>query len=110
MAEPDLTLLVRLRDRAKLAGAGGGSDNGGMERRVAALEADMRELKATLGRIETFLRGLDDRFRRVEVDVAELKGKVSHFPTAWTLLTGGIGLTLATFGFAFALVRFGLPR
>ena len=81
-----------------------------MERRVAALEADMREVKTTLGRIEALMRGFDDRLRRVEMDVAELKGKVSRLPTAWTLLTGGIGLILATFGFAFALVRFGLPR
>ena len=45
-----------------------------------------------------------------QIDVAELKGKVSQLPTTWTLLTGGTGLILATFGFAFALVRFGLPR
>ena len=70
----------------------------------------MREVKTTLSRIETLLRGLDDRLRKVETDVAELKGKMSQLPTAWTLLTGGIGLILATFGFAFALVRFGLPR
>lgn len=43
----------------------------------------------------------------MEIDVAELKGKVSRLPTAWTLLAGGTGLILATFGFA--LVRFGLP-
>ncbi len=70
----------------------------------------MREVKTTLGRIEALLRGFDDRLRRVEIDVAGLKGKVSQLPTAWTLLTGGTGLILATFGFAFALVRFGLPR
>ena len=109
MSDNNLIHLDKLRRKAKLAG-GGGSDDGGMQRRVAALEGDMREIKATLGRVETFLRGLDDRFRRIEADVAELKGKVSQLPTAWTLLTGGIGLIPATFGFAFALVRFGLPR
>ncbi len=103
-------MLAKLRDRAKLAGGGGSSNDGGMERRVAALETDMREVKTTLGRIEALLRGFDDRLRRVEIDVAGLKGKVSQLPTAWTLLTGGTGLILATFGFAFALVRFGLPR
>ena len=70
----------------------------------------MREVKTTLGRIEALMRGFDGKLRRVEIDVAELKGKVSQLPTAWALLTGGIGLILATFGFAFALVRFGLPR
>jgi hypothetical protein len=38
-----LTLLKRLSEQAKLAGRGGGSDDGGMlEQRVAALETDMR--------------------------------------------------------------------
>ena len=111
MPDPDLTLLRKLAERGRLASGGGGSDDGGMlERRVAALESDMREVKAALGRIETLLRGFDDRLRRVEVDVAELKGRVSQLPTAWTLLTGGFGLVLATFGFAFALVRFAIPH
>ena len=111
MSDNNLIHLDELRRKARLAGSGGGSDDGGvLDRRVAALEADMREVKTTLGRIEALLRSLDDRVRKVEVDVAELKGKVSQLPTAWTLLTGGTGLILATFGFAFALVRFGLPR
>ncbi len=103
-------LMHQLAQRAKLAGGGGGTHDGGMEARIAALEADMREVKGSLGRIETLLRGMDDRLRKVEIDVAELKGRVSQLPTAWTLLTGGFGLVLAAFGFAFALVRFGAPR
>ncbi|MBX9697982.1 MAG: hypothetical protein K2X74_01040 [Acetobacteraceae bacterium] len=88
-----------------------------LEQRVAALEADMREVKGILGRIEKKLDQFeikfdrfDERLRKVEVDVAETKGRVGQLPTAWTLLTGGAGLILATFGFAFALVRFGLPH
>ena len=77
MSDNNLANLHELRRKAKLAGGGGSSKDGGMERRLADLEADMRELKATLGRVETFLRALDDRFRRTEADVAEVKGKVS---------------------------------
>ena len=111
MNDSNLIRLDELRRKAKLASSGRGSDGGGMlEQRVAALEADMREVKNTLGRIEALMRGFDDRLRRVEVDVADLKGKVSQLPTAWASLTGATGPILATFGFAFALVRFGLPR
>ena len=58
--------------------------------------------------LDKLLRGIDDRLCRIEVETAEMKGRVSQLPTAWTLLTGGFGLVLSTFGFAFALVRFGL--
>lgn len=40
--------------------------------------------------------------------MARIDGRVSQLPTAWTLLTGSAGLIIATFGFAFALVRFGM--
>ena len=109
MPEIDLSLIAKLRERALLAGQGGGSDGGGMlEQRVGNLEADLREVKSILGRMEPLLRGIDDRLRRIEIETAETKGRVSQLPTAWTLLTGGFGLVVATFGFAFALVRFGL--
>lgn len=65
-------------------------------------------MKSILTRMEPLLRGIDDRLRKIEVETAEMKGRVSQLPTAWTLLTGGFGLVIATFGFAFALVRFGL--
>ena len=68
----------------------------------------MREVKSILGRMEPLLRGIDDRLRRIEIETAETKGRVSQLPTSWTLLTGGFGLVVATFGFAFAVVRFGL--
>ncbi len=111
MGDSDLIRLDELRRKARLAGSGGGSDDGGMlDQRVAALEADMREVKTTLGRIEALLRGFDDRLRRVETDVAGTKGKLSQLPTAWTMFTGGFALILTTFGFAFVLLRFGSPR
>lgn len=118
MSDTNLIHLDELRRKAKLAGSGGGSDDGGMlDQRVAALESDMREVKATLGRIEALirglddrLRGLDDRVRRVEIEMAEVKGRISQLPTAWMMLTGGVGLMLAIFGGSLALLRFGLPR
>lgn len=80
-----------------------------LDQRVAALEADMREVKSILGRMEPLLRNIDDRVRRIEIETAEMKGKVSQLPTAWTFITAGIGLVLGTFGFIFAVLRFALP-
>lgn len=80
-----------------------------LDQRVAALEADMREVKSILGRMEPMLRSIDDRLRRLEMETAEMKGKVSQLPTAWTFITAGIGLILGTFGFIFAVLRFAQP-
>ena len=114
MSGDDLIYLAELRRKAKLAGGGDGSM---LERRVAALEAYMREVKGILGRIgkkldqfEAKFDRFGERLRKVEVDVSEMKGRVAQLPTAWTLLTGGAGLSLATFGFAFVLVRFAVPH
>jgi chromosome segregation ATPase len=101
-----------------------------LEPRVAALEADMREVKSILFRMEPLLRGidervqrldgrmdrserrddaLDERLRKVEIDVAETKGRVSQLPTAWTYMTTGFGPIIATFGFVFAVLKFVIP-
>ena len=80
-----------------------------LDQRVAALEADMPEVKTILGRMEPLLRGIDEGVRRIEIETAEMKGKVSQLPTAWTYMTTGLGLIVASFGFIFAVLRFALP-
>jgi hypothetical protein len=81
-----------------------------MEGRVVALEADTREVKTILGRMELLLRAvddrgrtIDDRLREVEIDLAELKGRVAQLPNAWQMLTGAGGFI----GLVFLLLRFG---
>ena len=59
-----------------------------MEQRVTALENDMREIRADL--------------KRLVLDVAEMKGRLSQMPTTVQL----IGLIFAIFGAAFALLKF----
>ena len=54
--------------------------------------------------------GSTTRCAAVEIELAEVKGRVSQLPTAWMLLTGGSGMILTIFGAPFALLRFGLPR
>ncbi len=113
MPNPDMTLMRHLADRAKLAGGGGSSNDGGMEARVAALEAGMQDVRASLGRLESLardtvdrLRGLDDRVRKLEIETAEIKGRVSQLPTVWPLLTGGFTMVFAAISFTFLIIRF----
>ena len=62
-----------------------------MEARVKALEDDMREIKADL--------------RRLALDVAEIKGRVSNLPTAVQLMFMQAGLIIAIFAGAFGLLK-----
>jgi hypothetical protein len=60
-------------------------------KRVKALEDDMREIKADL--------------RRLALDVAEIKGRVSNLPTAVQLMFMQAGLIIAIFAGAFGLLK-----
>ena len=62
-----------------------------MDARVERLEADIRDVKAILGRLEPAIGRMDDRLRGLQTDVAELKGRVSQLPTTVQL----IGFVLA---------------
>lgn len=102
----------------RLAGDGGGGDDGGMlETRVAALESDIREVKGSLGRIEALLGKIearmdrmDERLRKVEIDVAGLRERVLALPTTWTVLTAMFGMAVGVTGLTLAIIRFGLPH
>lgn len=75
---------------------GGGGHDGGMESRIAHLEADMAEVKVTLGRVEAAmhemlslaqkidvrLTRLEDRSQKQSEDIAEIKGRISSLPSA----------------------------
>jgi len=69
---------------------GGGDDNGGMgdiPYRVGVLEGKMDKVQDTLISIQVTLARIEERMatkdeiRRVEVDVAELKGRVAKLPS-----------------------------
>jgi hypothetical protein len=62
-----------------------------------------------LRRLEPVLGRMDDRLRKIEIDQAELKGRMTgiegqlrQIPTLWQLA----GLIFAIFGAAFVLIRF----
>lgn len=74
----------------------GGGDSGDMDTRIERLEAGMIDVKASLTRIEATLTKMDDRGRKSEIDIAELKGRVSQLPTTLQM----IGFVLAVLAIA----------
>ena len=92
--------IDRALERRFPQGSGGGGDDGG-KHRIEQLEADVTEIKTILLRLESKIDQLPK-----SSDFFELKGRVSHLPTVWQLL----GLIIAIFAMAFALLRFGMPQ
>ncbi|MBP7066469.1 hypothetical protein [Ferrovibrio sp.] len=91
--------LDERRGRSGAGGYGGGAGNDGglppgLDARVAKLEADTKEIKDMLTRMEPVLA-------KINVDIAEIKGRVSAMPTTWQL----IGLVIGVFAAALAFVK-----
>lgn len=97
--------VVDFTRRKSLESGGGGGHDGGMEARVARLEKDVTEIKGILGRIELVLKSIDDRQRKFELDVAEIKGRLQALPTTAQLLA----LVMAVFGASFGLLKYFQP-
>ena len=53
-----------------------------MEARLTAVEADVREVKNILGRLEPAIGGLTGKIDRSGEDLSALKGRVSQLPAA----------------------------
>jgi hypothetical protein len=74
------------RPPSRLAGGGGGDHTGGMDivRRVEKLE---------------------DAVVAIRIDLAEIKGKLSHMPTTWSLVVIVIGIVFTVMGGTLGIVR-----
>ena len=75
-----------------------------METRIATLEAGFQDVRAVLARLEPVLVRVDDRTWKIEVDLAELKGRVSQLPTTLQMI-GFVPAVLALAGFSKYLGR-----
>lgn len=69
--------------------------------RVEVVEAETREIKSILGRLEPAIGRLAEKLDRLSLDVAEVKGRLAHTPTTAQL----IGLVIGIFGLAFGLIK-----
>jgi len=66
--------------------SGGASDPHDPEKAIR-----VQRLEDTCQRIEALLTRIDDRLRKVEIDVAEMKGRIAQLPStcAMTTMLGG---------------------
>ena len=76
---------------------GCGPYDGGMEARVARLEAGVSDIKATLARLEPVLSQVSKDLVELKVAVAKLEGRTSQLPTTVQML-GFIFIVLAVAG------------
>jgi hypothetical protein len=73
-----------------------------MERRVTALENDMREIKTDLKRLVADVSEMKRDMLGMKLDVAEIKGRLSQTPTTIQLISLVFGIMAA----AFAVLKF----
>jgi hypothetical protein len=78
--------------------------HGDMEARLTAVEADVREIKGILQRLEPAIGSMAAKVDRTTIELAELKGRVSQLPTTIQLL----GFVLAVMA-AGGLLKYFLP-
>jgi hypothetical protein len=107
MAEPDSKFIREMIARTVdervngLEKGGGGGHDGGMDdvlRRVAALEGDVKEVKAGL-------KALVDEVHSNGVDLAEIKGRLANMPSTFQMLTWFVGVSIAMVGLTFTIAR-----
>nr|WP_294524693.1 hypothetical protein [uncultured Rhodopila sp.] len=51
----------------------------------------IKRLEDTCQRIEALLTRMDDRLRKVEIDVAEMRGRIAQLPSTWAMITTMLG-------------------
>ena len=79
------------------AGPGGAHD--------PSMAMRLQRLEEFLPRIEALMKSVDDHVRRVEIEVAEMKGRVASLPSTWAMVTTILGGQVA-----FAAVLAAIPR
>ena len=66
----------------------------GVDDRLRKIEVDGAEIK---GRLSS-LSNVDERLRRIEAEASEIKGRLSNLPTTWAMIATVIGGQVALAG------------
>lgn len=103
----ELRELDSLRQElASLRMGSGGGTSGGMEQRVARLEADMDHVKRGVDDLRGSVRTLQGDLSAVRADVARVDERSKHFPTKTEFLTTAGVMVAIIGGIIAAVVRF----
>ncbi len=81
----------------------GGPYRDGMDVRVALLEDRWSRIDGTLKSMDDRMKSIEEGLRRVEIEVAEVKGRVYSLPSTWAVITTVIGGQIAFSGLVFAV-------
>ncbi len=86
-----------------------------LDQRVKALEADLKDVKQSLSRLEVAIAriegGMSQMPKQADLaalrsDIGEIKGRVSGMPTWWMLIVALVGTWSAGSAIVFALTRY----
>lgn len=89
-----------------------------LEARVARLDDDIKEVKASLLEIKLELKhspkaaditAIRSDFAGLKADVARVEGRLSQLPTTWGIITALLGTWGAGAAIVFTLLRFAKP-
>jgi hypothetical protein len=81
-----------------LAGGGDGAHDPTVEMRLQRLED-------TFPRIEALMKSIDERLRKVEIELAELRGRIANLPTTWAMISTMLVGQITLAGFLLAILR-----
>ena len=105
-----------------LAGVGDGPHDPDMETRLRRLEDSIPRIEALMTRMDDRLRVMEtdigemkgqtaplltlgDKVDKLAIDVAEVKGRVTHLPSTWAMITTMLGGQIALAGLLATILR-----
>lgn len=90
---------------AHLAKGGGPPHDSDMEARVTKLEENYGKVLEILGRLDVAIAAQTKDVGSLKTDIAEIKGKLSHMPTMWSVAGTTLAINAGILALGFGLAR-----
>ena len=88
-----------------VANAGGSLAGGPGGPHDPTMETRLRRLEDMFARVEALMTSVDERLRKVEIEVAEVRGRLTHLPSTWAMITTMLGGQVALAAAILAILR-----